>query len=231
MYMLSQDCVTYMRTASSAPTTTTKKSTLTASPSTFIATQTESNGSVATVTAVINPTSSSASDTQSSDLSKGAVVGIAVGATLGGILIIAVIAYLIYRCVSSRKADRPTEAATAAIATHQDAPHGRSDDKAELYGQGKPVSPSTVSTTPVSALDASVREVSPNTITGSLMPSTMTTTPSSLPLDIQSAWYSPLASAGEDPTRSSRRYFRLCHLPRAVSSWCLFSHSLAKLWR
>ncbi|OIW31634.1 hypothetical protein CONLIGDRAFT_667496 [Coniochaeta ligniaria NRRL 30616] len=185
LYMLSQDCVTYLRTASTAPTTTTK-STLTASPSTFVATKTESNGSVATVTAIINPTSSSSasgpSSSSYSDLSKGAVAGIAVGATLGGILLVAGIAYLIYRCVSSRKPDGPGVAAAVAIATHQD-PGPHSDNKAELHGQGKPISPSTVSATPVSTLSPSAGGVSPNTVNASLMPSSMmTATPSPPPL-------------------------------------------------
>lgn len=116
-------------------------------------------------------------------MTKGAVAGIAVGATLGGILLIAVVAYLIYRCISRRRTDPSTPGAAAVVATaaHQDHTPIRSDNKAELPSQGKQISPSTVSATPVSALDASAGGVSPNTVNASLIPSSMTTTPSPPP--------------------------------------------------
>jgi hypothetical protein len=167
--------------------TVTATETGTLSPSTVIVTTTASNGSSVTVTAVINPTGPSATTGPSSNpsdpgssVSKGAVAGIAVGATIGGLALVGAVVWLLFR----RRARRPlTESAqTVAATTEQNPP--TFPDKPELPVTGKTISPVSVSETPVSAHSPLAAGLLPASATATLMPSSMTaTTPSpSLPV-------------------------------------------------
>lgn len=115
----------------------------TSSLSTVLITTTANDGSQVTVTAVLDPTDSlpttshplsspSASSNRDSALSKGAVAGIAVAATIGGLAFLAVLAWLLYRR-HSVTASEPIQAEVAR--TDATIPQ-----KPELSGIGKDVS-------------------------------------------------------------------------------------------
>ncbi|KAB5511440.1 hypothetical protein GE09DRAFT_1165042 [Coniochaeta sp. 2T2.1] len=116
-----QICQLYSATAQAAPT---QQNTV------VIVTTTGDNGSGKTITSFVGTATgssssssssgagSSASSDSSDNLSKGAIAGIAVGATLGGVLLCAAL-FFIYRCTSRKKDD--SVAAVPATATHTDA--------------------------------------------------------------------------------------------------------------